>query len=739
MERRLLAGLSFALMVAAAAAQTPSWHKLAIREPRRSFAMAFDDARGRVVAFGGFGGQAAAGETWEFDGARWQRRASTPSPPPRFDHGLAYDVQAQCVVLFGGRPDGSVLYDDTWLWDGETWTQAQPAQRPAARRATLAYDRANARTVLFGGFVGGANPRLGDTWLFDGSSWTQVFPASSPSPRDGHRMAYDAARGELVLFGGNDGSPAFQSGETWLWDGATWQLGSSSGPPPRTEHALSYDSLRDRTVLFGGFASVSGAFDDTWEWDGSSWLQRGPATRPPARWGHGAAFHAPTGRTIVADGSLSRNDTWAFDGGDWTSLEDAEMRLVAPVLAAEPGSGAVLAFGTGAVSDAFESWELRDLRWHQLPPSGPVRAISFGIASDLLRQRIVMFGGTSTSPNAPLFTHEWDGSAWSSVPSAVQPQPRDFPALAWDPISGKVLMFGGRIGQFAFQETWEWDGVVWTQRFPATVPAGRSQHVMATDPLRQNVVMYGGVDIAMFPPTVLGDTWLWNGSDWVPGASGPPPRFAAAAAFDPDRQAVVMHAGAAGFGLPQLDDTWQWDGNAWTSLAPGVGGIRRSNHGAAFDAASGALVVSGGLQCVSACSTVADTWVLTATAATAGDFGAPCAGPQPPRLSCDTPYLGNLACRFTVSDMPPNAPCVVALSLQKVAPLGPPCSFYLLAPVVSVFVVGNTFGVASVPLAVPSDVGFLGLEVFAHAGVVDGVGPLGGLSLTNGRVAILGE
>ena len=55
----------------------------------------------------------------------------------------------------------------------------------------------------------------GDTWEWDGTAWTQRSPASAPSPQQGHAMAYDAARGRVVLFGGHD---SFRRGDTWEWD-----------------------------------------------------------------------------------------------------------------------------------------------------------------------------------------------------------------------------------------------------------------------------------------------------------------------------------------------------------------------------------------------------------------------------------------------------------------------------------------------------------------------------------------
>ena len=45
-----------------------------------------------------------------------------------------------------------------------------------------------------------------------------------------------------------------------------WLVASPLGLQPRTQHAMAYDSARGRVVLFGGGASTGGAYGDTWEW-----------------------------------------------------------------------------------------------------------------------------------------------------------------------------------------------------------------------------------------------------------------------------------------------------------------------------------------------------------------------------------------------------------------------------------------------------------------------------------------
>jgi hypothetical protein len=114
-------------------------------------------------------------------------------------------------------------------------------------------------------------------------------------------MAYDVARGRVVLFGGNvDNQP---TDETWEWDGSTWTLRApATSPAPRIAHALAYDAVRSRVVLLGGMGVTYSAHDDTWEWDVTTWVQVTRAARPPARFDDALAGDSVRGRVLMFAG-----------------------------------------------------------------------------------------------------------------------------------------------------------------------------------------------------------------------------------------------------------------------------------------------------------------------------------------------------------------------------------------------------------------------------------------------------
>lgn len=102
--------------------------------------------------------------------------------------------------------------------------QASPPSSPSARCCMgIAYDAAAHSTVLFGGGNGTGVPNItySDTWTWTSHrGWSHLSPTSSPSARQGPGMAYDAATGTVVLFGGVDTSGT-NLNDTCTWDGVT--------------------------------------------------------------------------------------------------------------------------------------------------------------------------------------------------------------------------------------------------------------------------------------------------------------------------------------------------------------------------------------------------------------------------------------------------------------------------------------------------------------------------------------
>ena len=206
-----------------------------------------------------------------------------------------------------------------------TWTKQAPATHPPARLdGSMAYDAATGTVVLFGGNGRGV---FDGTWTWDGSTWTKQAPATHPPVRSDGSMAYDAATGTVVLFGGEGRDGGRLSG-TWTWDGSTWtKQAPATHPPARDLAAMAYDAATGTVVLFGG-VGTGGYQNGTWAWDGSTWTKQAPATHPPARYSGSMAYDAATGTIVLFGGYTTQghgglNDTWTWDGSTWTKQAPA--------------------------------------------------------------------------------------------------------------------------------------------------------------------------------------------------------------------------------------------------------------------------------------------------------------------------------------------------------------------------------------------------------------------------------
>jgi RHS repeat-associated protein len=280
--------------------------------------MAYDAARGQMVMFGGADPNinTAFNDTWAWDGINWTQKFPATSPPATSGHAMAYDAARQQVVMFGGAV-GSTIVADTWVWDGANWTQKFPANMPSPRlHAAMAYDIARQQVVLFGGGPGSPTA-FSDTWVWDGTNWTQKSPTTSPPARCCYGLAYDAVVGQTVLFGGTPDAINFYN-DTWVWNGSTWTQKFPATIPtiPRFHHRLAYDTARQQTVLFGGQGpNNTPIYNDTWVWDRTNWTQQFPATSPPGHSLPAMAYDEARSQTVLfggLSGTSFVNDTWVF-------------------------------------------------------------------------------------------------------------------------------------------------------------------------------------------------------------------------------------------------------------------------------------------------------------------------------------------------------------------------------------------------------------------------------------------
>lgn len=89
--------------------------------------MVYDTVRRRLVMVHMVSGTPPI-QTWEWGEGRWVRATPRADPAPRSGFGLAFDEARGVTVMFGGLFSGEV--SDTWEYDGTTWTQRSTGGPP---------------------------------------------------------------------------------------------------------------------------------------------------------------------------------------------------------------------------------------------------------------------------------------------------------------------------------------------------------------------------------------------------------------------------------------------------------------------------------------------------------------------------------------------------------------------------------------------------------------------------------
>lgn len=317
-----------------------------------------------------------------------------------------------------------------------------------------------------------------------GSGWTKWYPASTPSPMFGVSLVYDSARGVMLYFGANGINTI--PGETWTWNGGSWtQLSPATSPIARSGGSVASDAATGTVVLFGGMYKAFVA----------------PSNPPHLYLPGGGSGPAPQAQYTYT----LQNDTWSWDGNNWTQLHPAN--------------------------------------------KPPVR-FQTSLAYDGKHSLLVLFGGCSDPACSVMLndTWTWDGTNWSKQNPANSPPARSGASFAYDGATGNLILFGGAVSGGLLADTWLWDGTSWTQQQPSANPAARQAAGMAYDSASNRLVLFGGVTSS----SLVGDMWTWNGSVWslVPPTTPSPTSQGLGMDYDLSLGAIVL--------LDESGSTWTW-------------------------------------------------------------------------------------------------------------------------------------------------------------------------------------
>ena len=452
------------------------WQRLAVSaapSTRAATSMVYDGTRGRAVLHGGTLGQSVLDDTWEFDAlaSTWTRISTAHRPPQTYVTKMVFDpVRGRTLWRSTMAPQ------EMWEFDGSDWQRVVETAVPTDRlAAALIFDPVRGVPVLWSGAINAPIPReFDDLWQFDPvqGRWSPLPAPARLGRRFEHAVATDPVRGVVMSFGGWDlENPGAPSAEQLRFDGHRWQTEAVATPPGRTDHAMAADTRRGRVVMLGGFGNGAALLGDTWEWDGSSWTQLPFASNGPGLLAmHAMCYDPDEGRTLVVGGIVN-------------------------------GSGRLNA----------QMFELRDAtsNWQEVvTATTPPMRRSTALAYDLVRHRVVMFGGET---NLGLLgdTWEFDGHDWALRSPSHAPTARSNHALWFDPRIERVVLVAGTDHTIELEDAWIWDGQDWKPLLQSSWPPRRAQHAIAWDPTLGTAILCGG-RLPSNAGTVFGDTWTFE-------------------------------------------------------------------------------------------------------------------------------------------------------------------------------------------------------------------------------------
>lgn len=290
--------------------------------------IAYDPAGKQIFLFGGQDFEGTKNDLWSYSLTDRRWTAVNPvggtKPQPRFGHTLVFDSTRRRLILFGGQAGG--FFSDVWAFDitDVSWRQLSRDDVGPTRRYghSAIYETGRGRMVISHGFTNAG--RFDDTWAFDFTSntWRNISPASGgarPLRRCLHHAVYDAANGEMLLYGGcSSGFGPCPQADLWAFDLAAnrWsERTPATSPAGRDHYGFAFDAVRMRAILFGGSGSA-GLLGDTWEYDpsGRTWLSASLQGDPPtARSRQEGTAAADLGAVFFFGGSTNTglsNELW---------------------------------------------------------------------------------------------------------------------------------------------------------------------------------------------------------------------------------------------------------------------------------------------------------------------------------------------------------------------------------------------------------------------------------------------
>ncbi len=239
----------------------------------------------------------------------------------------------------------------------------------------------------------------------------------------------------------------------------------------------------------------------------------------------------------------------------------------------ETGNPVVLFGGIGNESKTWLWWGLGQ-RWALAQPSvSPPGRSDAALAYDPTTHDLLLFGGVLANGHPANDTWAWNGCTWKR-----ERQERNGPAggrtagMVWDNALNRMVLltYDAAAGPEA-TETWTWNGSGWSLSASASASPAARALVTAEDPVTEWPIAVS-LNGSQSEPDAPSSTWTWDGTTWQMVATVHSPQAAspAAIAIDPQTNQLVLTGPSRQPGSSS-NQTWTWNGEDWSLLEPGLG------------------------------------------------------------------------------------------------------------------------------------------------------------------------
>lgn len=395
-------------------------------------------------------------------------------------------------------------------------------------------------------------------------------------------------------------------------------------PPARHYFSFLWDPTDDQILLFGG--SDRSKYGDLWSYRPSDnrWTKITPSGGTgPVRIMHTAVWDTTQNRMLVfggdgdGTGDVVSNEIWSYtpDQNIWMLLEPngpqpSPRDLHTSVW--DPKHDQMIVFGGksgNCVDNLDDLWSYRSSgnTWVQVDPSGSRPAPRHGHSAiwDPVNEQMLVFGGWDCQRDSffnDLWSYSPDTNTWSQLaPSGRLIPPRFRQSAVWDPVSHRMLIFGGCCGPQGFRDDlWGYDPSTnnWTQLTPTRpIPPGRNRHAAVWDPMTDEMLIFAGLGQCF----LLSDLWsyrpqtnAWNRLTSM-GATSLPALEGHSAVWAETGDQLLVFGGCDGSSLK--DELWSYrpSDNVWTRPSPvGSQPPPRTEHSAVWSRATREMLVFGG-------------------------------------------------------------------------------------------------------------------------------------------------